>query len=48
MESTSVDKQNGDTSTMTVTKVETNSNKKFSMADYQVTNLGSFTMPDQK
>lgn len=48
MESTSLDKQTGDTSTMTVTKVETNSNKKFSMADYQVTNLGSFTMPDQK
>lgn len=48
MESTTVDKHSGDTSTMTVTRVDTNSNKKFSMSDYQVTNLGSLTVPDDK
>lgn len=48
MEATTVDKSSGDTSTMTVTKVDTNSNKKFSLSDYKVTNLGSITMPQGK
>jgi len=45
MEATTVNKENDEKSTMTVTKVDKNSNKKVSMSDYQVTNLGSFAMP---
>jgi hypothetical protein len=45
MEATSLDKESGDKSIMQVTRVDANSNKRFNMADYQITNLGSFTMP---
>jgi hypothetical protein len=45
MEATSIDKESGDKSIMQVTRVDANSNKRFIMADYQITNLGSFTMP---
>jgi len=48
MESKSTDKETGDTSFMTVTKVETNSNKKIAFTDYQITNLGSFTIPQKE
>lgn len=46
MEATSVDKKSGEKSVMQVTRVDSNSNTRFNMADYQITNLGSFTMPD--
>jgi len=45
MEVTSIDKNSGEKSLMQVTKVDKNSNKKFAMSEYQITNLGSFTMP---
>lgn len=45
MESTSKNKTTGEKSMMRVTKVDTNSNVSFNMGDYQVTNLGSFTIP---
>ncbi len=48
MESTSIDKNSGEKSFMQVTKVDKNSNKKFAMNEYQITNLGSFTMPSDE
>jgi len=45
MASTSVDKNNGDKSQMEVSRVDKNSHVRYSMKDYQITNLGSFTMP---
>jgi hypothetical protein len=45
MEATSVDKKTGEKSVMQVTRVDANSNTRFNLADYQITNLGSFTMP---
>ena len=45
MEATTVDKNSREKSFMQVTRVDANSNTRFSMADYQVTNLGSFQMP---
>lgn len=45
MEATSVDKESGEKSIMQVTRVDKNSNIRFNLADYQITNLGSFTMP---
>ncbi len=45
MEATTVDKNTKEKSFMQVTNVDINSNVRFSMADYQVTNLGSFKMP---
>lgn len=45
MEATTVNKENGEKSVMEVTKVDKNSNKKVVMADYQVTNIGSFSVP---
>lgn len=45
MEATTTDKQTGEKSIMQVTRVDANSNTRFSMADYEVTNLGSFQMP---
>jgi len=47
MEATSDDKETGEKSYMQVTKVDENSNVKFNLADYQITNLGSFQMPEQ-
>ncbi len=46
MAATSVDKNNGEKSTMEVTRVDKNSKATFSMNDYEITNLGSFTMPE--
>ncbi len=48
MEATTLDKETGEKSVMQVTRVDANSNKRFNMADYQITNLGSFTMPAQE
>ncbi len=48
MESKSTDKNTGDTSLMTVTKVDKNSNRKITFSDYQITNLGSFTLPQEE
>ncbi len=47
MEVTTVDKETGEKSFMQVTDVNDNSNKTFSLADYQITNLGSFQMPEE-
>lgn len=48
METTTNDKVTGEKSTMQVTKVDKNSNQKFAMSDYQITNLGSFNIPEQE
>ena len=45
MEVTTIDKETGEKSFMQVTQVDDNSNKSFSLADYEITNLGSFDMP---
>jgi hypothetical protein len=45
MEATSLDKESGEKSVMQVTRVDANSNARFNLSDYQITNLGSFTMP---
>lgn len=45
MEVTTNDKETGEKSFMQVTKVDNNSNKLFSLADYEITNLGSFNVP---
>lgn len=47
MESTSTNKGNGEKSIMKVTKVDKNANMKFNMGEYQITNIGSITMPKQ-
>lgn len=44
METTTTHKETGERSYMQVRKVDTNVNTQFSMAEYQVTNLGSFQM----
>ncbi len=44
MEATTIDKETGEKSFMQVNRVDENSNTHFSMADYKVTNLGSFQM----
>ncbi len=44
MEATTIDKETGEKSYMQVKRVDDNVNTRFSMADYQVTNLGSFQM----
>ncbi len=48
MEATTVNTVNGEKSSMTVTKVDKNSNRKISMSDYKITNLGSFAPPAEK
>jgi len=45
MEATTIDKESGEKSVMQVTRVDSNSNTRFNLSDYQITNLGSFTMP---
>ncbi|HKJ42041.1 MAG TPA: hypothetical protein VKA27_08090 [Sunxiuqinia sp.] len=45
MESESEDTKTGERSIMKVTDIDTKSNTKFSMSDYQITNLGSMKMP---
>lgn len=47
MESNSKNKKTGEKSIMKVTKVDKNANMKFNMGDYQITNIGSITMPKQ-
>ena len=47
METTSENRQTGEKSIMRVTKVDTNSNVKFSMSNYKITNLGSFQIPTE-
>ena len=46
MEATTLDKTTGEKTMMEVTKVDTHSNVTFSLNNYQITNLGSFKMPD--
>lgn len=46
MAATSVEKNTGEKSIMEVTRVDKNSKASFSMNDYEITNLGSFTMPE--
>lgn len=45
MELNSLDKSTGEKSTMTVTKVDENSNVLFKLNEYQITNLGSLQIP---
>ena len=45
MEATSTDKETGEKSFMQVKRVDENSNTRFSLNDYEITNLGAFTMP---
>jgi hypothetical protein len=45
MEATTIDKQSGEKSVMQVKRVERNLNTRFNLKEYQLTNLGSFTMP---
>ncbi|MBN1986518.1 MAG: DUF4412 domain-containing protein [Prolixibacteraceae bacterium] len=45
MEATTTSKNSGEKTIMQVTDVDDNSNVKFSLNDFQITNLGSFTMP---
>ena len=47
MEATTINNNTGEKSMLQVTKVEENSNTSFSMSDYQITNLGSFQMPEE-
>ena len=48
MEATTINKENGEKSTMTVTRVDDNSNKKVVMGAYEVTNLGTFSVDEEK
>jgi hypothetical protein len=48
MEATTIDKDSGEKSNMTVTKVDKNANRKVVMGDYQVTNIGSFAPVEEK
>lgn len=48
MEATTVNNTNGEKSSMTVTRVDKNSNRKISLSDYQITNLGSFAQPEEQ
>ena len=45
MEANSENKNTGEKSVMQVTRVDKNSNKKFDLGSYNMTNLGSFTLP---
>jgi hypothetical protein len=47
MESESLDLESGERSKMQVTDLSTSAGKKFSLAEYQVTNIGSFTVPQE-
>ena len=47
MEATTEEKETGHKSMMTVTKVDENSNKNFALAEYQITNLGTFQIPQE-
>jgi hypothetical protein len=45
MEATTVEKETGEKSFMQVTRVDTNTDTRYSLSDYKLTNLGSFQMP---
>jgi hypothetical protein len=44
MEATTIDRESGEKSFMQVTRVDENTRIRFSLADYKITNLGSFQM----
>lgn len=48
MEATTTDKETGEKSYMQVSRVDDKANTRFTMADYQVTNLGSFQMQTEE
>ncbi len=48
MSVTTEEKETGEKSTMEVTKVDENSNAKFALNEYQITNLGSFQVPAEE
>lgn len=48
LEAETLNKESGEKSIMTVTNIDDNSNKKVEMADYEVTNLGSFSTPENE
>lgn len=48
MEAESTDKKTGERSILKVTEINQKAGKKFDLADYQVTNLGSITIPEGK
>jgi hypothetical protein len=45
MESNSLDKETGERTTLKVTDVNKNRDKRFDLSQYQITNMGSFKMP---
>ncbi len=45
METTTLEKETGEKSFMQVTRIDEHTNTRFTMADYEVTNLGSFQIP---
>jgi hypothetical protein len=47
MEATSMNKENGEKSIMKVTDVDQHSNVKFSLDEYQISNLGNITVPNE-
>jgi hypothetical protein len=47
MEASSTDKESGTKSIMKVTDVNAHTNVKFSMGDYQITNFGNITIPQE-
>jgi Tfp pilus assembly protein PilE len=48
MEAESTDKKTGEKSIMKVTEINQKASKKFTLAEYEVTNLGSITIPEGK
>lgn len=48
MAGTTVNEKTGEKSSMEVTDVDNNSNKSFKISDYNVTNIGNFSMPNQE
>ena len=47
MESTLIQKETGEKSFMTITKVDPNTNKKFNLSDYNITNMGNISIPTE-
>lgn len=45
MEATSINKENGKKSVMQVTRIDENSNVRFLMSSYEITNMGSINLP---
>jgi len=48
MDAETTDKKTGEKSIMKVTEINQKASKKFALADYQITNLGSITVPEGK